>query len=49
MKSELPMVRKTVPAVNRPSFGWFERDFGLNTTVRTNYFSHFSGAAAATS
>jgi len=49
MESELPVFRKTVPAVNWSSFGWFERDFGLNTAVRTDYFSHFSGAAAATS
>jgi hypothetical protein len=40
---------ETVSAVNRSSFSWFERDFGLNTAVRTDYFSHFSGAAAATS
>jgi hypothetical protein len=40
---------KTVPAVNRPSFCWFERNFGLYTAVRTGYFSHFSGAAVAAS
>jgi hypothetical protein len=49
MELELPMLGKTVPAVNWSSFGWFERDFGLNTAVRTDYFSHFSGADTATS
>src|SRR5665647_3979410 len=28
---------------------WFERNFGLNTTVRTGYFGHFPGAAVAAS
>jgi hypothetical protein len=46
---ELPVVRKTFSAVNRPSFCWFERNFGLNTAVRTGYFGHFSGAAVAAS
>ena len=43
------MPGKTVPAVNWSSFGWIERDFGLNTAVRTDYFRYFSGAAADTS
>jgi hypothetical protein len=46
---ELPVIRKAFSAVNRPSFCWFERDFGLNTAVRTGYFGHFPGAAVAAS
>jgi hypothetical protein len=46
---EFPVVRKTLSTVNWPSFSWFERNFGLNTAVRTGYFSHFPGAAVAAS
>ena len=46
---ELPVVRKAVSTVNRPSFGWFERDFCLDTAVRTGNLVHFSGTAVATS
>jgi hypothetical protein len=46
---KLPVVRKTFSAVNRPSFSWLERNFGLNTAVRTGYFGHFPGAAVAAS
>jgi hypothetical protein len=46
---ELSVVRKAISAVNWPSFCWFERNFGLNTAVRTGYFGHFSGAAVTAS
>ena len=46
---EFSVVRKTVSAINRPPFGWFEWDFGLNTTVRTGNLVHFPGAATAAS
>jgi hypothetical protein len=46
---EFPVVWEAIPAVNRPSFCWFERNFGLNTAVRTYNLVHFSGAAVAAS
>jgi hypothetical protein len=46
---ELPVIRKAISAVNRPSFSWFERNFRLNTAVRTGDLVHFSGTAAAAS
>ena len=40
-----PVVRKTIPAVNRSFWIRFERHFCLNVAVRTGCFVHFSRSA----
>lgn len=49
MGLELPVFRKTFPAVNRPSFSWFERNLGLNATVGTDCLMKFSGTCITAS
>ncbi len=44
MELELLMLGKTVPAVNWSSFGWIEKDVGLNTSVRTDDFRYYRGS-----
>lgn len=46
---ELPVVRKAISAVNRPSFCWLERNLGLNTAVRTCNLMHFPRTAITAS
>jgi hypothetical protein len=46
---EFSVFRQAISAVNRPSLCRFERNFSLNTAVRTDNLVHFPGAAVAAS
>jgi predicted CxxxxCH...CXXCH cytochrome family protein len=42
-ESGFTVLWQTVPAIDRSSFGWLERNFALFTTVCTNSLCHFPG------